>query len=141
MRLVDGRSGVEVMDRATCLERLAEGSLGRIAALSGGRPICLPVNYVVDEDRIVFRTARGTTFDAAVRGAPVAFEIDDTDPEAHTGWSVVVSGIAKEILHPDEVARLEKLPLQPWVPGDMHHWVAIQIESVSGRRVRPSTSP
>ena len=126
------------MDRESCLEQLAAGSLGRIAALSGGRPICLPVNYLVDDDRIVFRTASGTTFDAAVRGAPVAFEIDDSDPETHSGWSVMVSGVAEEILHPDEIARLEQLPLEPWVPGEMQHWVAIRIESVSGRRVRPA---
>lgn len=136
MRLIDARTGIEVVDRDGCLRLLASQSVGRVAALDGGRPICLPVNYALDGERVVFRTAAGTKLDAAVRGAPVAFEVDSTDPVHQAGWSVMVSGRAEEVLHPDEIARLEALPLRPWAPAEKNHWVAIRGDEITGRRIR-----
>jgi hypothetical protein len=51
---------------------------------------------------------------------------------------VVVQGVGTEIT--DALDRrskdLRQLELQPWVPGERAHWVAIQADSVTGRRVR-----
>lgn len=135
MRLVDGRTGIEVLDRDTCLRLLARERVGRIAVVSGGMPVCLPVNYVLDADRIVLRTAAGTKLDSAIRGAAVAFEVDEFDAAVQSGWSVMVSGRAEEIIDAAEMARLEELPLRPWSPHEKAHWIVIHPETVTGRRL------
>lgn len=135
MRLIDERSGLEYIARDECLWLLEGRHLGRIAVIVAGRPLVLPVNYVMDDGSIVFRTDEGTKFDAAVRGEFVAFEIDDADPEYHTGWSVLVTGVAEEILDPAEQARAESLALRPWAQGPKAHFLRITPVTVSGRRV------
>ena len=91
------RNGLEVLDRADCIRLLRTVSLGRIGITAGALPTILPINFRVDGDRILFRTGVGTKLDAATRGAVVAFEADDIDPMYHSGWSVVVTGIAREV--------------------------------------------
>jgi nitroimidazol reductase NimA-like FMN-containing flavoprotein (pyridoxamine 5'-phosphate oxidase superfamily) len=140
MKLVDARTGVEVIDLDGCLRLLATQSIGRVAVQHGGRPICLPVNYVLDGECIIFRTAAGTKLDAAVRGAPVAFEVDSTDAVLQAGWSVMVAGRAEEVVHPDELARVEALPLRSWAPSEKHHWVVIEPDTITGRRLRADFS-
>jgi uncharacterized protein len=135
MRLIDTRTGIEVLDREACLRLLRSHTVGRLGALSGGRPIVLPINYAMDDDSVVFRTAAGTKLSAAVRGAPVAFEIDHADPLWQTGWSVMVSGWAEEVIDPEAIERLEELPLRPWAPGAKEHWVSVNPEGITGRRV------
>ena len=79
----------------------------------GDQPDIFPVNYVVDHGTIVFRTAEGTKFAAAVLGRGVAFEIDGYEAEAGDTWSVVVKGRADEIERVQEVFDALDLPLFP----------------------------
>ena len=76
--MVDGRSGIEVLDRDQCLALLETDVVGRLAVVAGGAPAVFPVNYAMDSDAVVFRTAPGTKLDAGVR-APACFEIDFFD--------------------------------------------------------------
>lgn len=137
MRLIDERTGLDFIPRDECMRLLAAHHLGRIGVVVAGRPIVLPVNYTVDGGAIVFRTDAGTKFDAAVRGEFVAFEIDAADPEYHTGWSVLVSGVAEEIVDPDELARAHRLPLRAWAPGAKSHFLRITPVTLTGRRIMP----
>jgi nitroimidazol reductase NimA-like FMN-containing flavoprotein (pyridoxamine 5'-phosphate oxidase superfamily) len=120
-----------------CLALLAEGSIGRLAGIVNGKPFIFPVNYALEGDTVVFRTSPGTKLAGAGFG-PVAFEIDGVSETHQTGWSVIVQGIGTEITdaldHRSEALR--QLELQPWLPGERSHWVAIQAESVTGRRLR-----
>src|SRR5689334_22383998 len=100
------RNGLEILDRAECMALLGFAALGRISISSGALPTILPVNYRLVDDQILFRTARGTKLDAATENAVVAFEVDDIDPVNHAGWSVVVTGVAREVADPAERARL-----------------------------------
>jgi nitroimidazol reductase NimA-like FMN-containing flavoprotein (pyridoxamine 5'-phosphate oxidase superfamily) len=128
----------EELSRDDCLELLHKNSVGRISGTAEGRPFIVPVNYAVDGDRVVFRTAPGTKL-SGVEFARVAFEIDGFDSTGHSGWSVVVEGVATDISDMiDERSRqLRALDLQPWPPGLKGHWVAILPESITGRRLRP----
>jgi uncharacterized protein len=127
---------VEVLDRATCIELLARHRfVGRLGFVVEGRPIILPVNYLFDDDAVVFCTASGTKLDAVVGGAEVAFEVDDSVPLRHSGWSVLVRGRAEVVTDPAEVARLRHGPLRPWVKGARAQWVRISLEEISGRRI------
>jgi nitroimidazol reductase NimA-like FMN-containing flavoprotein (pyridoxamine 5'-phosphate oxidase superfamily) len=117
---------------------LGSTSFGRLAVNTGeGAPVIRPVNYVFDEpsQSVVFRTARGSKFQALLRAARAAFEIDGIDASARTGWSVIIVGVTEEVTNPIETRRLESLPLDPWAPGEKPHWVRIRAWTVSGRRI------
>lgn len=126
------RNGLEVLDRADCIRLLGTVSLGRIGITVGALPTILPINFRVDGDRILFRTGIGTKLDAATRGAVVAFEADDCDPMYHSGWSVVVTGMARPVEDPDDRA-LHTTPR--WAPGHDERLVEVSIEEISGRRL------
>jgi len=136
MRLIDEHTGLDIIDRRECMALLAGERLGRVAVVPDGvRPTVLPVNYVLDGESIVFRTAPGSKLSAAVRNGYVAFEIDGADGLAHTGWSVIVTGRAEEIEAADELERARRLPLRPWAEGEKGHFVRIPTTHVSGRRI------
>src|SRR5690348_15001388 len=113
------RNGLEVLDRDECLRLLTTATLGRIGISSGALPVILPVNFRLVGDAIVFRTAPGTKLDAATRGAVVAFEVDDMDPIEHTGWSVMVTGVARPVTEPAALAAVRPERVARWAPlGD-----------------------
>lgn len=141
MRLIDDRSGLEVLTRDECQRLLGTGGVGRVAVIDGGHPMIFPVNYVVDGEDVVFRTAEGTKFDAAARGQVIAFEIDEADPIHHVGWSVVVAGRAEEVLDPARRARLAAGRLRPWADGQKDRFVAVRPERVTGRRIGHADPP
>ena len=134
------RNGLEVLDRGESLRLLAGATIGRIGIHASALPVVLPVNFVLDEEQIVIRAGEGTKLAAATRNAVVAFETDEVDPVYHSGWSVVVTGVAREVTEPDELARLEALPLASWAGAD-GRYIAISTEMVSGRRLTPAASP
>lgn len=129
------RNGLEVLDRDECLRLLARATLGRIGVSSGALPTVVPVNFCLDGDRILVRTGEGSKLDAATRNAVVAFEVDDFDPMYHSGWSVVVTGVARPVADPGELAALERAPLTRWAPRGDGTVIAISTDMVSGRRI------
>jgi nitroimidazol reductase NimA-like FMN-containing flavoprotein (pyridoxamine 5'-phosphate oxidase superfamily) len=135
--VIDLKSGLEVLDRATCLRLLATNHMGRIGVIVDSRPAIFPINYVLDGERVVFRTAPGTKLHAAI-GHAVAFEIDGSESFSHGGWSVLGCGTCTMVIDPTERDRLEHLPLKPYGPGLKNVLVLLALEELSGRRiVRP----
>jgi nitroimidazol reductase NimA-like FMN-containing flavoprotein (pyridoxamine 5'-phosphate oxidase superfamily) len=132
------RNGLEVLDREECLRLLDRATLGRVAVTTAALPTVLPVNFrLADDHRIVFRTGEGTKLAAATRNAVVAFEVDDIDPVDHTGWSVVVTGVARPVVDHDDQAALNDLGIARWAPGPDGHLVEVSLDLVSGRRIPP----
>lgn len=131
----------EQLSEDDCQALLAEGHLGRLAIVHGDRPIILPVNYVLDGRVVVFRTDEGSKLDAAVSGAAVAFEVDGISSEHRTGWSVLVQGRADHVTDRVELERLRRLPLVPYAPGQKSHYVRIDPEEVTGRRISVGDMP
>jgi nitroimidazol reductase NimA-like FMN-containing flavoprotein (pyridoxamine 5'-phosphate oxidase superfamily) len=128
---------MEVLSRAECLELLAGQHFGRIGVVADGRPIILPVNYVFEDGHVAVRTDPGTKLTAAAQGH-VAFEVDQIDESSRTGWSVLVTGVGYDVtdaLDATSVAARE-FPVDTWVPGQRSHWIRIETEQVSGRRLR-----
>jgi nitroimidazol reductase NimA-like FMN-containing flavoprotein (pyridoxamine 5'-phosphate oxidase superfamily) len=134
--LVQPRTGLELLDRQTCMALLGQCDLGRMAVVVNGRPLVFPVNFTLDNDAIVLRTGEGTRLHRA-RNGHVAFECDGTDRVYHTGWSVLASGTAEVVSNASEVAHLERLPLGTWRPGPNPIWVRIRPETLTGRRIPP----
>ncbi|RYV51648.1 pyridoxamine 5'-phosphate oxidase family protein [Pengzhenrongella frigida] len=124
-----------VIDPDECASLLRGSHLGRIALTDGDLPMILPVNFVVDDGDVVFRTSSGSLLAAAVAREPMAFEIDGIEARTRTGWSVLVRGHAQEVTDPAEVVRLEELELVPWAPGDRPHYIRVSAAQTSGRRI------
>lgn len=131
MKQID-RNGLEVLDRAECIRLLRTVALGRIGITAGALPTILPINFRVDGERVLFRTGVGTKLDAATRGTVVAFEADAIDPMYHSGWSVVVTGIAREVEDPDDRATSTT---PRWAPGQSERLVEVSMDEISGRRL------
>lgn len=138
MQLIDDRTGIERLGKDECLDLLRGQQVGRLAVVSHGRPLIFPVNYAMDGESVVFRTAPGSKFDGAVREMAVSFEIDELDVDRREGWSVVVAGRAEEVVSESHRTRLGHLPLRPWAAGEKDHWLAITSTSITGRRVTPA---
>ena len=124
-----------------CAALLHRAHLGRIAVVDRGLPLILPVNFLLDDADVVFRTNPGTKLDAALRHAAVAFEIDGTDEETRTGWSVLIRGHAHEVSDAAELARLEKLEITPWAPGTRQHYIRVTSLETTGRRITLAGPP
>lgn len=135
MALLDGRTWLEHLSLQDCWQHLAQASVGRIGVLVDSAPEIYPVNYVVDERTIVFRTDPGSKLRGVDRSPAVCFEVDEVSAEDRAGWSVLVKGRAVEVAHPDELARLAELPLDYWAVGDKQRWIRIRPIEVTGRAI------
>lgn len=127
------------LDREECLRLLAVEDVGRLAMNQGRAPAIFPVNYALDGEAIVFRTAPGTKLTHGPRSA-VAFEIDGLDRENRSGWSVVVTGRLEEVTdeEPELLARVHDLRIRPWATGTPKgHWMRIVPGIITGRWVGP----
>jgi uncharacterized protein len=129
------RNGLDILDRQECLRLLSASSVGRLAVTMGALPVILPVNFLLDGDRVLVRTSSGTKLDAATRNAVVAFEVDDVDASAHSGWSVCVTGTARAVTDEVDLGRINRLPLAHWAPHAASHVIGISTEVVTGRRI------
>jgi nitroimidazol reductase NimA-like FMN-containing flavoprotein (pyridoxamine 5'-phosphate oxidase superfamily) len=125
-----------VLDREDCLGLLRDHYLGRIGLSVGALPVVVPVNYAVDDDRVLLCSEPGLKLEAARKGVVACLEIDDFDPLDHSGWSVLVTGRLDELTDPAEIRRAERLPLTPWTPMSDPHYMTLSTELVSGRRLR-----
>lgn len=142
MSIAPPQSRLVELPRTECLRLLACTTFGRLAITTDAEvPIIRPVNYVFDErsQSVAFHTAPGTKLHALVAARRAAFEIDGVDPGSRTGWSVIVSGVAEEVLTPGERRRLDELGLEVWAPGERSHWLRIRVRVVSGRRIELAT--
>lgn len=130
------KRSLDPIPREECLRLLAGNQVGRLAISVEGQPLIFPVNYILDDDVVIFRTDSGIKLDGTLL-ARVAFEIDHVDVPRKQGWSVVVQGVGRPINESfDWVSeRRHRLPLEPWAPGDKEHWVEIVDPEVSGRRL------
>ncbi len=115
-------------------EMLAVGSrVGRLAFVKNNRLHIYPVNYVADNSGILIRTD-SDSFTASIAGLDVAFEVDDFRPLEHTGWSVVVHGVARSV-DDEEADLLRRGPLHAWAWQRPDMWIRITIGSVAGRMI------
>src|SRR4051812_17083714 len=124
------------LDREESLRLLAACRLGRIAVNAPGwPPLIRPVNFVFDDrtQSVVFRSARGSKLTALLLTQRAAFEVDGVTDGA--GWSVIVQGRVEQVTNVAELSRLARRGLDPWMPGDLPHWLRLATTVVTGRRI------
>ena len=120
-----------------CLRLLADALIGRVEFTEAALPAAHPVTYLLDGDEVVFRTADGAKLAAATLRHVVAFQVDDVDPSARTGWSVLGVGEAYEVTDSRRLADLAARLPAPWAADQDGHTVAIPLQSLTGRVVGP----
>jgi nitroimidazol reductase NimA-like FMN-containing flavoprotein (pyridoxamine 5'-phosphate oxidase superfamily) len=135
---MSGDDAYQELSTEDCLALLEANRFGRVGVVVAAKPMVFPVNYLLDGDTIVFRTGVGSKLSGAALGH-VCFEIDGIDETRRSGWSVIVHGVGHEITEAidQRSAHLRQLEVEPWVPGEHAHWVAIQPDSITGRRLEP----
>ncbi|MFF0533326.1 pyridoxamine 5'-phosphate oxidase family protein [Nocardia amikacinitolerans] len=129
--------GVVELDRDQALSLLARAPFGRVVYTRDALPAIRPVNHLLDDGLLIVRTRLGSQFSATVQqraGIVVAYEADDIDIEHRTGWSVVVTGIARPVKDPARITRYQQL-LRPWIGSPTDGVIEIEPTIVSGIRL------
>jgi nitroimidazol reductase NimA-like FMN-containing flavoprotein (pyridoxamine 5'-phosphate oxidase superfamily) len=153
-----GRRPALELTPGECWQLLASVSIGRVVFTHRAMPAIRPVNHLVEGRTIIIRThlgaaiasraalastasiapVAGTARAAAGRdeeqGSVVCYEADQIDAARHTGWSVIVTGLARLVTDPGAIARYADA-LEPWIAGEMNQVVAIEPRFVSGVRL------
>jgi nitroimidazol reductase NimA-like FMN-containing flavoprotein (pyridoxamine 5'-phosphate oxidase superfamily) len=135
MGVIDGRTWMEHLSVARCRELLASHPVGRIGVLYDSAPEIYPVNHLVVDHTIVFRTDVGSKLSALDRSPAVCYQIDGIDAEQSTGWSVLLKGRATVVKEPAQVRYLEGQGLRHWSLGHKAHWIRIVPAEVTGRQI------
>jgi nitroimidazol reductase NimA-like FMN-containing flavoprotein (pyridoxamine 5'-phosphate oxidase superfamily) len=137
---------LEELEDAECLRLISPGGIGRLAYSGRYGLTVLPVNYRLHEGAIVFRTAQdsptGEDLETGIAHAEyqVAFEVDDIDPLAREGWSVLVHGPAHHMTTEAERASVLESGVEPWPGGAREHAIRITPTRITGRRLRQRPS-
>lgn len=142
MNSLDFSSTIEILDRDACEQLLSQQLTGRIAFDEDEFPTILPVNFVYLEGLVAFRTDPGSKL-TNVPMRPVAFEVDGWDQRS--AWSVVIQGHARDVTNAlgERYEALRASHIALLAPGDKEHWIAIEVRTISGRRIalRQPASP
>ena len=132
---------VDTLAEDACMRLIAPGGIGRIAFHGRYGHTVLPVNYVLHEGTVVFRTTPGGALDEDLRTGIadaaylVAFEIDRLDEATREGWSVLLHGTAHHVDDDTERAALAGLAVRPWPGGPKDLYCRITPTRVTGRRI------
>lgn len=110
--------------------------MGRVVFTMNALPAIRPVNHLVDGQSIIIRSHLGAaiTGHTSQDGAVVCYEADEIDPDRHTGWSVIATGLARLVRDPDLVHRYEQA-LEPWAAGAMDQVITITPQIITGIRL------
>lgn len=123
---------IEEMTEDACWAALERAPLARIAVCAAGEVDVSPINVVVDDGSVLFRTAPGSKLLGLVAHPGVAVEVDGYDDTS--AWSVVLKGEAERVELQSEIDVAEQLPLHPWIPTLKYRWVRVRATRVTGRR-------
>ena len=130
---------ITVLDDHEAWNLLSSVPLGRLVTHFAGQLEIFPVNFVIQGQTILFRTAEGTKLFTTVMNEKVLFEADDHT--ADEGWSVIVRGTAKMLNSAEEIREAESTQLMPWVPTEKLRFVRITPAELSARRFQFGSVP
>ena len=137
------------MDQLTseeALDFLRSSPVAHLGVISEGKPYVTPMSFVLDGDRILFRTQPGKKLEAIAENPSVCVEASSFDDDTGDWMSVIVRGTAAE--RPDQatgeltvVKLLEKYAAQLGSPmgrsglqpvASFPHVIEVTIDGISG---------
>jgi hypothetical protein len=127
---------LEVLSPAESREFLDPGGVGRFLFSEPRGPAAVPVNYRMLGGDIVFRTAADSSLAGAAGQQQVSFEVDHLDGALGEGWSVLVTGHARTLTDPGELAAARALRIEPWPGGTRDAYIRVTPSVITGRRIR-----
>ena len=130
---------VAILSAKESWDLLSGVSLGRLVTTVDGEPQIFPVNFVVQDRTVLFRTAEGTKLVSSAINNRVLFEADDHGVDE--GWSVIVKGTARMVRTDEEIQRADRAQLLPWTATLKQHYVRVLPTSVTGRRFHFGPEP
>jgi nitroimidazol reductase NimA-like FMN-containing flavoprotein (pyridoxamine 5'-phosphate oxidase superfamily) len=136
---MDINEPVRELAEGECWDRVASAPFGRLALSVFDDVDIVPINAVLSNGDLYFRTAPGSKLAELTANPRVAFEIDGYDDD--TAFSVVVKGTAERLERQADIDAADQLPLTPWVPTLKYRWVRIRPTSVTGRLFRRGPEP
>lgn len=128
-----------VLTQEESLNWLRNVQPGRIVVRRSEDIDIFPVNFVVDDGKVYFRTAEGSKLFSINLNQDVLFQADSV--EENTAWSVVVKGNAEILQNRDAINHAETLDLRPWAPTLKYHWVQITPNEITGREFEIGEEP
>lgn len=123
------------------LELLATKTFGRLVVRRNDDMDLFPLNYLVHEGEIYFRTAEGSKLFSLTLNNDVLFEADNVDGDSQEAWSVVVKGTARTLTSNAEIEAADQLPLKPWLPTLKYNYVVVSPNEISGRKFHLGDEP
>lgn len=132
---------IQNLSEEESLELLATKTFGRLVVRLKDDMDLYPLNYVVSEGAIYFRTAEGSKLFTLTLNHDVLFEADFVDEAEHNAWSVVVKGNAEALKSNAEIEKADELPLKPWLPTLKYNYVKVTPTSISGRKFKLGQEP
>ncbi len=133
----------EPLQATECWRLIRTQQVGRLGVLAEHFPLILPVNFGLDGDVVVVRTAPGPLLWAADH-ANVCFQVDEIDVDSRSGWTVLVRGLAERVgdgHRPVVAARTARQASTPWAPGEREELLRIIPQRVEGRRIVAAELP
>jgi uncharacterized protein len=127
------------LNESECRELLGREQVGRVAYVIDGAPMIVPVDYVVSEGMIVFRSDPGDKA-SHIPLSQVCFEVDGADG-TDIVWSVVVHGHARDVTTAlnEPYEQIRRTPLPTFATLVDPHWLTIDVDTITGRRLTRST--
>lgn len=122
--------GITEMSIEECWELLGRNEFGHLAFTLLDEVHLVPLNFISDGSRLVFRTSEGSKLLGMTMDSRVAFEVDEIGRAV--ARTVIVHGRARR-LHGQEEEIAEQLPLRPWSASLKYNVVEIQPTDISGR--------
>ena len=129
-------SALEVLGEEESWHLLASADLARLAVSIDDGVDIFPINYVVADRVIFFRTAPGSKLMDLTAHPIVALETDGTHNRRR--WSVVVKGSAFRLGSDEEIEASGVLSLHSLVPTEKWNYVRITASSITGRQFTSS---
>ena len=87
---------MEPLTAGQAMRFLGESLVAHIGVISAGVPYVTPMSFVVDGDRILFRTKPGKRYEAMLENPAISIEASKFDNETGDWTSVIVRGRAAE---------------------------------------------
>lgn len=121
-----------------CWRLLESLETGRIAFADDSRIYVFPVNHIVRDRRLYFRTSAYGAIGTSLRDREASFEVDEFDDFLQAGWSVLASGCAQPVEDPGLLSELwASNPPEPWADGVRTLFIRLEPDQVTGRHVHP----
>ncbi|HAM26645.1 MAG TPA: hypothetical protein DCP11_08055 [Microbacteriaceae bacterium] len=123
---------IEELSEDVCWELLDAAAVGRLAVAADDGVDIFPVNYLVKDRVIFFRSAPGAKLMDITEHPSVAFETEGVHRRVR--WSVVVKGQAERLGVDADIEESGVLGLRSLSPRDKWNYVRITPSAVTGRR-------